>query len=263
MMIQRTAALWFYFVAMLRKPSSLAETRYPRKTFGSPRYSAQNRWQSWLMRRQRYFTGSWRKTQILATKIALLQSKRLYPDEIENAVDMHPTDYEVGFGRLLTSESEYRSSIKPRTFHISPDSKYRALGYKDEQYEAILKYSGTVPVHYLLYSPLNLPHSVEIPVCTQLSTNSENIVGCRVIKAEILNSKLVPKQLAKAAHRTYEQVAVNPVQPDFWKLHNFIADLVLGCKEGYLAGTNPFSDETLYRLFALRGGPISVAYRSR
>ena len=42
-----------------------------------------------------------RKGQMLGTKIALIQSKRLYPDEIENAVDMHPMDYETGFRRLL------------------------------------------------------------------------------------------------------------------------------------------------------------------
>ena len=50
-----------------------------------------------------------RKGQMLGTKIALIQSKRLYPDEIENAVDMHPMDYETGFRRLLSSDSEYKS----------------------------------------------------------------------------------------------------------------------------------------------------------
>jgi site-specific recombinase XerC len=36
-MIQRTAALRFFFVATLRKPWSLAETPYPRKTFRLPK----------------------------------------------------------------------------------------------------------------------------------------------------------------------------------------------------------------------------------
>ena len=26
---------------------------------------------------------------------------------------------------------------------------------------------------------------------------------------------------------------------DFWALHNFVADRVIECKEGYIAGTNP------------------------
>ena len=42
---------------------------------------------------------------------------RLYPDEIENAEDMQPIDYRIGFGRLLSSEGEYRGRVKPRTFH--------------------------------------------------------------------------------------------------------------------------------------------------
>src|SRR5262245_3490640 len=56
---------------------------------------------------------------VVGTKLALLQSKRLYPDEIENPTDIHRVDYEMGFSRLFASESEYRSSVKPRTFHFS------------------------------------------------------------------------------------------------------------------------------------------------
>jgi len=92
------------------------------------------------------------KGKLLGTKIALLQSKRLYPDEIESATDVHRVDYEVGFGRLLTSDSEYRSHVKPRRFHFSINSKYHALEYKEKQYESIPKYTNDhgIPVHYLL-----------------------------------------------------------------------------------------------------------------
>lgn len=69
-----------------------------------------------------------RKGAVLGTKLALLQSKRLYPDEIETALDIHEIDYRIGFGRLLSSESEYRSQIRPRTFNFAANSKYRALG---------------------------------------------------------------------------------------------------------------------------------------
>ncbi len=125
------------------------------------------------------------KATILATKIALLQSKRLYPDEIENAVDMHPVDYMVGFGRLLKSDSEYRSHVKPRTFHFSPGSKYRALAY------------------------------------AALATIPEMKVGCRVIKADHLDSKLGAVKLRKSSSPTFQQVAGTPLDPNFWTLHNF------------------------------------------
>jgi hypothetical protein len=46
---------------------------------------------------------------------------------------------------------------------------------------------------------------------------------------------------------------------DFWTLHNFVADLVIGCKEGYIAGVNSMEDEGLFRVFNLRSAPISAA----
>ncbi|HTC92005.1 MAG TPA: hypothetical protein VK699_00970 [Terriglobales bacterium] len=200
-----------------------------------------------------------RKGEMLGTKIALLQSKRLYPDEIENAVDMHPMDYETGFGRLLASDSEYKSQIKPRTFNFSEESKYRALAYRNNQYEGILKYSEEhgIPVHYLLYNPLTLPFSVELPAASGNEKVPELKVGCRVIKAETLNGKL--GHLKDSQHPSFRDAAGNPMASDFWTLHNFVADMVMGCKEGYVGGTNPLHDPGLFRVFSLRGGPISAA----
>lgn len=200
-----------------------------------------------------------RKGQMLGTKIALLQSKRLYPDEIENAVDMHPMDYETGFGRLLSSDSEYKSQIRSRTFHFSGDSKYRALEYRNGQYEAILKYTEdyAIPVHYLLYNPVNIPFKAELPASTGNEAIPETKVGCRVIKAETLDGKL--NHLKHAQHPSFKDVAGSPMASDLWTLHNFVADMVMGCKEGYVGGSNPINDPGLFRIFSLRGGPISAA----
>jgi hypothetical protein len=77
---------------------------------------------------------------ILRTKIGLLQPKRLYPDELTVEADAHPMDYIVGFGRLMDSDSEFRSATRERTFHFSPNSAYRALGYRSEQFKRILEY---------------------------------------------------------------------------------------------------------------------------
>jgi hypothetical protein len=46
---------------------------------------------------------------------------------------------------------------------------------------------------------------------------------------------------------------------DFWALHNFVADLVIECKEGYIAGTNPMEDEGMFEVFNRRSGPIFAA----
>jgi hypothetical protein len=205
------------------------------------------------------------KGKLLGTKIALLQSKRLYPDEIELATDMHAVDYEVGFGRLLTSDSEYGSQVKPRTFHFSKDSKYRALEYKETQYEAILKYAKDhgISVHYLLYNPLHLPSDAVIPVVAGAAQKSQNDgdIGCRIMNSATLDMKLASAKLKKSNNPSFEQIAgsLTQIDSEFWTLHNFVVDLVIACKEGYLAGTNPFQDEGLYRVFNLRAGPISAA----
>jgi hypothetical protein len=202
--------------------------------------------------------------RVLGTKLALLQSKRLYPDEVESAMDIHPIDYRGGFGRLLASDSEYRSSVKPRTFHFSPASKYRALEYAGDQYAAVLNYTSShgIPVHYNLYNPVAVPWTAELPAAVDgQSPVKEVTAGCRVVNAATLDAKLQRAGMTKAQHPSFEQVAgaADRWDGDFWTLQHFVADLVIGCKEGYIAGTNPMEDEGLFRVFNLRSGPISAA----
>ena len=205
-----------------------------------------------------------RNAKILGSKIALLQSKRLYPDEIENATDMHPIDYFVGFGRLFSSHGEYSALVKQRVFHFSPSSKYRALEYQEEQYRAILQYGRDhgIPVHYLLYNPLDIPSTAVLPAKAELTGDQTNArVACRVIKAETLDIKLGKTSLKRSRHPSFTQIAGHPEQfdGDFWTLHNFVADRVIGCEEGYIAGMNPTQDEGLLQVFNRRSGPISAA----
>jgi hypothetical protein len=196
--------------------------------------------------------------KILATKVALLQSKRLYPEELEGPGEDHELDYAIGFGRLLESDGEYRNLVKLRNFHFSEQSRYRALEFDGEQYEAILKYvqDTGINVHYLFYNPLTLPWTVSLPVTEDLRLDSTTAtVGCRVVAAVTMNAKLQNASLHKTENPSFAQIAnANP-----WRLESFVADLVLGCKEGYLAGTTPFEDEGLFRVFNRRSGPISAA----
>jgi hypothetical protein len=206
-----------------------------------------------------------RSSQVLATKVALLQSKRLYADEIENAAEDIELDYAIGFGRLLESDSEYRSVVKPRTFHFSSQSRYRALEYSGDQYKAILKYTQdtSIQVHYLLYNPLTLPWTVVVPVINGSTPKStEETVCCRAIGAGVLDTKLRAASVAAGDNPSFAQICgADPHRPDLdnWRLETFVADLVLGCKEGYLAGKTPFEDEGLFRVFNRRSGPISAA----
>lgn len=233
----------------------------------------------WLVRLETHFLGGgrywsrweiadigvlvvFRRAGIVAqTKIALL---RLYPVEAQTTAEDHPLDYTVGFGRLLPAEQEYKSAVKARTFSFARDSRYRALEYGSGQYQAILDYEKdtSVPVHYLLYNPLRLPLTVAYPVevnVTKTERNSES-VGARVVPAVTLDAKL-KGQTGIGDNPAFDQVFSDPALSSGapWPLEYFIADLVLSCKEGHIAGVNPMTDEALYTVFNRRSGPISSA----
>jgi hypothetical protein len=237
----------------------------------------------WLVRLETHFLGGgryWGRWEIAdigvlvvfrraavvqQTKIALLQSKRLYPVEAQTTAEDHALDYIVGFGRLLPAEQEYRSAVKARTFSFLENSRYRALEYGDGQYQAILSYENdtAVPVHYLLYNPLQLPVTVTYPVeadAPKLQLRSEPI-GARVISAVSLDTELKQQQLGAGDNPAFNQIfaSTTPSTSPPWPLEYFIADLVLSCKEGHVAGANPMEDEPLLTVFNRRSGPISAA----
>jgi hypothetical protein len=236
----------------------------------------------WLVRLETHFLGGgryWGRWEIadigvlvvfrragvvVQTKIALLQSKRLYPVEANTTAEDHPLDYIVGFGRLLPAEQEYKSAVKARTFSFVRDSRFRALEYGSGQYQAILDYERdtSVPVHYLLYNPLKLPQTVTYPVdanSTKSQVSSEPL-GARVVSAVTLDSSL-NGLIGVGDNPSFDQIFQSPISPVSipWPLEYFIADLVLSCKEGHVAGVNPMTDEALYTVFNRRSGPVSAA----
>ena len=236
----------------------------------------------WLVRLETHFLGGgryWGRWEIadigvlvifrraglvVQTKIALLQSKRLYPVEAQTTSEDHPLDYAVGFGRLLPADQEYKSAVKPRTFSFSRDSRYRAMEYGDGQYEAILNYEKetSVPIHYLLYNPLRLPLTVTYPVEAggADTRGTSEPVGARVLAATALTEKL-SGQIKVGENPAFDHIFASSWASTTapWPLEYFIADLVLSCKEGHIAGVNPMTDEALYTVFNRRSGPISAA----
>ena len=133
------------------------------------------------------------------TKIGLLQSKRLYPNELTTEAEDHPIDYMVGFGRLLHSDSEFKAATKDRSFHFSNESKYRALEYNGNQYVRVLEYQEQekVPVHYMLYNPLRIPTEAVIPVVALQHRDESCEAGCRIISADRLDASNARSQKKK------------------------------------------------------------------
>lgn len=96
--------------------------------------------------------------KVLRSKVALLQSKRLYPNE-QDLDEETPLDYMAGFGRLFHSDDDWSAITQPRSFAFTEDSRYRALMTGDTQYKAITSYETqrNIPIYYLLYNPARSP----------------------------------------------------------------------------------------------------------
>lgn len=200
--------------------------------------------------------------RVALTKVALLQSKRLYPSEQQLDED-RTMEYRIGFGRLLESDAWWASVIEERTFAFTEQSEYRALKIDDDQYKHIAEYEATysIPVHYLFYNPWNIPWSVEIPAQAngEISGNCE--VGCRVLPARELRNAMVEKERGAPSYyelkTLLEAPFVSTPHQAGWRLEHFVVDLLLECHAGYV--TNSPSDPGLEQVFYGRSAPISAA----
>jgi hypothetical protein len=200
-------------------------------------------------------------------KVALMQSKRLYPDESMSKSEDLEIDYHVGFTRLLHSESEFKAAVRERTFHFSSSSQYRAPEYKGEQYRRAIQYQKDegIPVHYCFYNPPEMPTAATLPISAPEATPAECRVGCRIIPSHSLDNALQSARRSEGYNPSYSDLqAIELEHPTpnsaGWSLENFIVDLVIGCHEGYVAGNgNPTRDRGLFRVFGGRTAPISAA----
>src|SRR5262249_42039607 len=118
-------------------------------------------------------------------------------------------------------------------------------------------------VHYLFYNPSRMPLRVTYPVQADVEDSHEEPkwIGARVMSAQLVDERLKPEKLKKGDHPAFRDIPAvsNQATSPPWPLESFIADLVLGCKEGHTAGVNPMEDEALFTVFNRRSGPISAA----
>lgn len=201
--------------------------------------------------------------RIVRSKVALLQSKRLYAREQKSADNLLP-EYRLGFGRLIGSDEEYEKFIKTRIFHFDDQSAYHAMKKEDNQWKAIEGYQSTrkIPVYYLFYNPVVLPWTLALPAEPRNLKAGEIKVGARVVGAKQVMEAC--KSIPKNGSPTYGLLA-NGLSDPFkgaenragWKLEHFVADLLMQCHVGYVAA--PKNDEELFSVFFHRSGPISAA----
>jgi hypothetical protein len=194
---------------------------------------------------------------VTRSKVALLQSKRLYPSN--NTVQEDDiVDYQIGFARLADPESLQQSVAVQAEFYFDEQCRYGALMSKSPQAKAIAEYQSEnkIPIYYQFYNPWTVPFTQRIPLSRFIRPSGELGVGTRIIPAKDIHLVLDPLNAGQKPR--LEQVkSLCPGHSFGWPLEFFVADLLLQCKEG--EKFKDISERRIQNLFYRRSGPISAA----
>jgi hypothetical protein len=196
--------------------------------------------------------------KIERSKVALLQSKRLYP--ITGVVEEEgKVDYEVGFARLADPEALARSIAVEAEFNFSSECRYGALMAASDQVKAITDYEkkSKLRVYYQFYNPYGLPFVQRVPVSATDAGAKEVSVGVRIAPAGLVHEFLARQ--SKGYRPKFADLAplVGGNGSGGWALEHFIAGLFVTCQEGSLFGS--VADAQIQNLFYRRSGPIAAA----
>jgi hypothetical protein len=200
-----------------------------------------------------------KKGKIVRRKVALLQSKRLFPlkGDVE---ELEANDFRIGMARVAAKGTNLASMTAERVFEFTEACRYKSLVKVSEQVDAItahMKQFG-IPVHYLLYNPPTVPLKVIVPL-TQYNAVTKIDVGARIVPATTLFGFLDAKgkTYSPKLADTRSLMTAPDAKPYGWRLEYFMADLLLGCRQGHRYTSD--DDIPIETLFYRRSGPIAAA----
>jgi hypothetical protein len=197
-------------------------------------------------------------SQLLRTKVAMLQSKRVYPIEQE-FTEFHGTVYRAGFESLMEASLP---AAEPRSFRFEGNSRYKALQIGDDQWARIMKFEEQhgLQIHYCLYHPIAVPSTAFLPAVAEVPVDDEiPAVGTRVMAAGTLRALV--SHLPHGHTPAFDELAGSSAAPGE-SISDFVSDKLLGCTEGYVVGGEDVrSDAGLQAVFTQRGAPIAAAIR--
>lgn len=200
-------------------------------------------------------------TNVVSQKVAVLQSKRLFPNT-HGIAEESLADYHIGFGRLLPSSPQVPTLARSYKYDFDLNSKYKAMTVGSDQYKAIEQYQSEseVPVHYLMYNTWEIPVSYTVPIHGNVTLGSNANGGARVVSAKKLHNKLSGKKdNYQPSFEDLKQIESNSKASLYgYRLEHFIADRLMNCKDGYLFESS--NEESIFNLFNRRSGPISAAF---
>jgi hypothetical protein len=189
-------------------------------------------------------------------KVALLQSKRLYPDGAPVREETM-ADYEVGFARLADPEDDSISIAFATEYRFDEDSTYVQISANSHQVAAIDGYQKEVglKVYYHLYNPWSVPFVQHVPVLDDQEPEGEPDLGVRVVPVRLLHSRLASQSLQSP--KLSDLANLDGLPTYGWRLEEFICEELLECREG--DQFESINDNRIQAAFFRRTGAIAAA----
>jgi hypothetical protein len=199
-----------------------------------------------------------RQGVLTKSKVALLQSKRLYPSNAR-VTEEGKVDYEIGFARLADPEDLARSIAVEAEFRFDDNCRYGALIGGSEQVEAIAEYENRdkLPIYYQLYNPWSIPHVQRVPIANHSRPSGDLTLGVRIMPAKAIHAILSKEKNGYRPRLTDVASSFNGASKYGWPLEHFVADEFLACREGAQFGS--IGEARIQNLFYRRTGPIAAA----
>ena len=193
----------------------------------------------------------------LVQKIGLLQSKRLYPDNLDVDAD-DPIGFLYGLNGLLDSPELITPPLRPTVYKFTDNSIYGAITSNDEQLKRIHEFHEEFgeSVFYLLYHPHEIPFEHTLPA-TSYHAVSFPPLGPRVVRTRAIEGALDHASVAKRSP-SFKEICFTSGN-DNWRLEIWASDLLLRCKVGRQYSSE--DQELITQLVRRRTGPIGAAIR--
>ena len=196
----------------------------------------------------------YRHETLIAKKVGLLQSKRLYPtnNDVEEEDEI---SFGYGMNRFIHREGTQAIGVLHRHFSFDDSCVYGSIHAGTHQITAIetLNREFGKVVYYLLYNPHQLPFSIGYPLRNRIVID-RLLIGCRVHDADHLHRTV--SGLNEGESPTYAMVS--SVNASFnWPLERWAADLLLTCQVGQQFDDSRDADVRYF--LERRSGPIGAA----
>lgn len=196
----------------------------------------------------------YRRDTLIAKKIGLLQSKRLFPTN-HDVDDEDEIGFLHGMNAFIRRGGHQAAAALHRTYQFDESCSYSAIHAGDRQVSLIdtLNRDFGKGVYYLLYNPPELPFSVQYPLRQRIRIESMP-VGNRVLDADDVHQVLAG--LADGQSPTFAQLQKGGGDRN-WPLETWASDLLLRCQVGQQFDDS--NDDRVRYFLERRSGPIGAA----